>query len=101
MKVQRNGRRRNDEWFGEKQRKGRRKRCPGKKEEEGVAESRVRGAKTLARVEKRKNREDESMIIKGTNAISEKSLNRPRKKKNHTFESVSYTHLTLPTNREV
>ena len=52
MKGQRNGRRRNDEWFDEKQRKGRRKRCPGKKEEEGEAESRVRGAKTLTRVEK-------------------------------------------------
>ena len=46
----------------------------------------MRGAKTLARVEKRKNREDECMIMKGTNAIGEKSLNRPRKKKNHTFE---------------
>ena len=86
MKGQRNGRRRNDEWFGEKQRKGRRKKCPGEKEEEGEAESRVRGAKTLARVEKRKNREDECMIMKGTNAIGEKSLNRPRNKKNHTFE---------------
>ena len=43
MKGRRNGRRRNDEWFGEKQRKGIRKRCPGEKEEEGEAESRVGG----------------------------------------------------------
>ena len=57
-----------------------------KKEEEGEAESRVRGAKTLAWVEKRKNKEDECMIMKGTNGIGEKSLNGPRKKKNHTFE---------------
>ena len=48
MKGQRNGRRGNDEWFDEKQKKGRRKRRPGEKEGEGEAESRVRDAKTLA-----------------------------------------------------
>ena len=56
------------------------------KEEEGEAESRVKSAKTLAWVEKRKNREDGCMMMKGTNAIDEKNLNGPRKKKNHTFE---------------
>ena len=85
MKGQRNGRRRNDEWFGEKQRKGRRKKCPGEKEEEGEAESRVRGAKTLARVEKRKNREDECMITRMINAIGKDDQKGAREKKNHTF----------------
>ena len=33
-----NGRRGNDEWFGEKQRKGRRKKGPGEEEEEGEVE---------------------------------------------------------------
>jgi len=46
----------------------------------------VKSAKTLAWVEKRKNGEDACMMMKGTNAIDEKSLNGPRKKKNHTFE---------------
>jgi len=40
-----NGRRGNDEWFGEKQRKGRRKKGPSEEEEEGEVESEVRNAK--------------------------------------------------------
>jgi len=40
-----NRRRANDEWFGEKQRKGRRKKGPGEEEEEGEIESEVRNAK--------------------------------------------------------
>jgi len=80
-----NGRRGNDEWFGEKQRMGRRKKGPGEEEEAGEVESEVRNTKTLARVEKKKNREDECMVVKGVNAIGEKSLNGSRKKKSHTF----------------
>jgi len=52
-----NGRRGNDEWFGEKQRKGKRKKGPSEEEEEGEVGNEVRNAKTLARVEKMKNRE--------------------------------------------
>ena len=40
-----NGRKGNDEWFGEKQRKGRRKKGPGEEEEEREVESEVRNAK--------------------------------------------------------
>ena len=45
----------------------------------------MRNAKTLARVEKKKNRQDEGMVEKEMNAIGEKNLNGPRKKKSHTF----------------
>ena len=48
-------------------------------------ESEVRNAKTLARVEKKKNRRDECMVVKEMNAIGEKNLNGPRKEKSHTF----------------
>jgi len=81
-----NGRRGNGECFGEKQTKGRRKKGPGEEEEEGEVESEVRNAKkTLVRVEKKKNREDECMVVKEMNEIGEKNLNGPRKKKSHTF----------------
>jgi len=45
----------------------------------------VKNAKTLPWVEKRKNGEDGCMMMRGTNAIDEKNLKGPRKKKNHTF----------------
>jgi len=60
-----NGRRGNDEWFGEKRRKERRERSRWK-EEEGETESKVKSAKTLAWVEKRKNGEDGCMMMKRT-----------------------------------
>ena len=71
-----------DGWFGEKQREEMRKKCPGKGERRGGRSQSGNMRKTLARVEKKKNREDECMVVKGVNAIGEKSLNRPRKKKN-------------------
>ena len=41
--------------------------------------------KTPERVERKKNREDECMVVKRVNAIGEKNLNGSRKKKSHTF----------------
>ena len=82
-KVRMNGRRGNDEWFGENRegegerdaqvRKGRRSRNQGK------------SAKNPSAGRERENREDECMITRKVNAIGKNNLKRPRKKKNHTF----------------
>ena len=42
--------------------------------------------KTLARVEKKKNREGECMITRMVNAIGKDDQKGAREKKNHTFE---------------
>ena len=49
---------------------------------------------------------DAEMTVRIVNAQEGKALNSSYRKKNYatnvlTFDSVSYTHLTLPTNREV
>jgi len=62
-----------------------RKKCPGKGERRGGRSQSGNMRKTLARVEKKKNREDECMVVKEMNAIGEKNLNGSRKKKSHTF----------------
>lgn len=75
-----------DGWFGEKHRGGMRKKCPGKGERRGGRSQGGNTRKTLARVEKKKNREDGCMITRMINAIGKDDQKGAREKKNHTFE---------------
>ena len=84
-KVRMNGRRGNDEWFGENReeegernaqvKRGRRRSRNQSKNARNPSAGRVRG-----------NREDECMIKRKMIAIGENNLSGLRKKKNHTFE---------------
>ena len=75
-----------DGWFGEKQRGEMRKKCPGKGGRRGGRSQSGNMGKTLARVEKKKNREGECMITRMVNAIGKDDQKGAREKKNHTFE---------------
>jgi len=83
-KVRMNGRRGNDEWFGEK-REGEGERDAQVKRGRRRSRNQSRNAKTPSAGRERENREDECMITRKINAIGKDDLNRPRKKKNHTF----------------
>ena len=84
-KVRMNGRRGNDECFCEnRERKGEGDAQVKREEEEAEVRARTRRNPSTGR--ERENREDECMTTRKTNAIGKDDPNKPRKKKNHTFE---------------
>jgi len=83
-KVRMNGRRGNDEWFGEN-REGEGERDAQVKKGGRRSRNQSKNAKNPSAGRERENRGDECMITRKVNAIGKDDLNRSRKKKNHTF----------------